>query len=109
MDDPRIEWLRDQAYLALDLKEPQIFEDMLDRDEGDAERLILKFLNETPEDHEDALLFYKTMEEEEEEVEVECGKYIRFWSDLTRSSTSTHFMKLYEYVGYIPRRQKIRL
>lgn len=75
MDDPRIEWLRDKAYLALDLKDPVAFEEMLERDEGEAERLISKFLNETPEDHEDALLFYKTMVEEEEEVEVECGKF----------------------------------
>ena len=75
MDDPRIEWLRDKAYVALNIKEPSIFDDLLDRDDGEPERIMLKFLNETPEDHEDSLVFYKTLEEEEEEVEVEVGKY----------------------------------
>lgn len=73
MDDPRIEWLRDRVYLALDIKDPERFEDLVDRDEGEAERLIAKFLNETPEELADALIFYKTSVEEEEEVEVECG------------------------------------
>ena len=73
MDDPRIEWLRDKAYVALNIKESTIFEDLLDRDDGEPERMMLKFLNETPEDQEDSLVFYKTLEEEEEEVEVEVG------------------------------------
>ena len=76
MDDPRIEWLRDRSYLALDIKDDAIFDDLLERDEGEAERLIAKFLNETPEELAEALVFYKTLNEEEEEVEVECGVYI---------------------------------
>ena len=73
MDDPRIEWIRDKVFLALDIAEGEVFDDMLNRDDGENEREIAKFLNETPEEHTAALLFYKIEREEEEEVEVECG------------------------------------
>jgi hypothetical protein len=72
MDDPRIEWLRNKVYHALDISEPEVFEDFLNRDDGEAERGVAKFLNETPEG-ESSLIFYKIIQEEEEEVEVECG------------------------------------
>lgn len=75
MDDSRIEWLRNKVYLALDVKDNAVFEELLERDEGEAERSIAKFLNETPEDSEPSLVFYKTIVEEEEEVEVECGEF----------------------------------
>lgn len=75
MDDPRIEWLRDRVYLALNIKDSEIFEDLLNRDDGEPERDISKFLNETPEDGKSTLLFYKIIQEEEEEVEVEVGGY----------------------------------
>ena len=76
MDDPRIEWIRDRVYLALDIKDPEVFADLLERDDGEAERSVQQFLNETPEDCENAgaIVFYKDVVEEEEEVEVECGK-----------------------------------
>ena len=76
MDDPRIEWVRDQVYLALDIKDNEVFTDLLEREDGEAERRIQQFLNETPEDCEaaDPIIFYKDIVEEEEEVEVECGK-----------------------------------
>ena len=78
MDDPRIEWIRDRIYLALDVKDADVFTDLLERDDGEAERSIQQFLNETPEDCEaaGALVFYKDVVEEEEEVEVECGMII---------------------------------
>ena len=75
MDDPRIEWVRDRVNLALHIQDPEVFEDLLNRDDGEPERDIAKFLNETPEDDKSALLFYKIIQEEEEEVEVECGEY----------------------------------
>ena len=74
MDDPRIEWLRDKAYLALNIDDSEVFEELLNRDDGAAERAIAKFLNETAEsESEGSLLFYKILEEDFEEVEVECG------------------------------------
>ena len=74
MDDPRIEWLRNKVYHALDISEPEVFEDLLNREDGEAERSVAKFLNETPDENESALIFYKIVQEEEEEVEVECGR-----------------------------------
>ena len=74
MDDPRIEYLRDSVYLALEIKEEGVFDSMLNRDDGQEERMIAKFLNDTLEDAETAILFYKIVEEEEEEYECEIGK-----------------------------------
>ena len=80
MDDPRIEWIRDRVYLALDIKDQEVFSDLLERDDGEAERSVQQFLNETPEDCENAgaVVFYKDVVEEEEEVEVECGNYVTY-------------------------------
>ena len=74
MDDPRFEWVSNQVFLALDIKEKEVFEDLLERDDGLYERQLGKFLNDTPEENETSMLFYKIIREEEEEVEVECGK-----------------------------------
>lgn len=76
MDDPRFEWVGKQVALALDIKEPEVFEELLERDDGVFERGLGKFLNDTPEDTESSILFYKIIREEEEEVEVECGMLI---------------------------------
>ena len=74
IDDDRIEWIRKQVYFALDIKELEVFQDLLERDDGEKERLLGKFLNDTPDENESSILFYKITKEEEEEVEVECGK-----------------------------------
>ncbi len=76
MDDPRIEWVKDRVYQALDITDPEIFDDLLNRNDGESERAIAKFLNETPEENEQSVIFYKIVQEEEEEVEVECGKQL---------------------------------
>ena len=73
MDDPRVEWIRDRVYLALDIQDPDVFEELLNREDGEAERGLSKFLNETPDGTESSVLFYKIVNEEEEEVEIECG------------------------------------
>ncbi|XP_074641402.1 uncharacterized protein LOC141899146 [Tubulanus polymorphus] len=72
MDDPRIEWLRNRVFDGLNILDAVVYEELLNRDDGVFEREIAKFLNETPEEHNSALLFYKTEVEEEEEVEIEC-------------------------------------
>ena len=73
MDDPRIEWLRNRVYQALDIQDLEVFEELLERDDGEVERCLLKYLNDTPDESESSILFYKVTREEEEEVEVECG------------------------------------
>ncbi|XP_050408300.1 dynein axonemal heavy chain 10 [Patella vulgata] len=72
MDDPRIEWIRNRVFQAIDIKDTEVFDELLERDDGIAERQLLKYLNDTPGDNESAMLFYKIIAEEEEEVEVEC-------------------------------------
>ncbi|XP_067660223.1 dynein axonemal heavy chain 10-like [Haliotis asinina] len=72
MDDPRIEWIRNRVHQSLDINEVEVFEELLERDDGEIERQLGKFLNDTPDDNESSILFYKIVREEEEEVEVEC-------------------------------------
>lgn len=76
MDDPRFEWIRERVNLSLDVKDSSVFEDLLERDDGLCERELAKFLNETPEEAQATILFYKIVKEEEEEVEVDCGMEI---------------------------------
>ncbi|XP_037672459.1 dynein heavy chain 10, axonemal isoform X6 [Choloepus didactylus] len=90
MDDLRVLWMRDRVYTAFGITDPHLFEDLLNRDDGEAEDVILHFLNQTS-DEEGALtlFFYRTVvpeevelddelpapsEEEEEEEEAESPK-----------------------------------
>ena len=75
MDDPRIEWIRDRVYGALHVKENEVFDELMEREDGEFERNLGKFLNDSPEEGESSILFYKIIREEEEEVEVECGEF----------------------------------
>ena len=75
MDDVRFEWLRDKVYGALGVEDPEVFEELLNRDDGECERSLAKFLNETPEEGKAAAIFYKRLREEEIEVEVEIGEF----------------------------------
>lgn len=73
MDDLRVVWLRDRVYKAFGLTDPQLFEELLCRDEGKVEDLILHFLNQTSDEEGAAtLFFYRTVVPEE--VEVETGE-----------------------------------
>ncbi|KAG8456021.1 hypothetical protein GDO86_001999 [Hymenochirus boettgeri] len=75
LDDPRVEWVRDRVYYAFGLADPYCFEDLLYRDEGEQEGKLLRFLNETSEEKGvSALLFYKSVREDEVEVEIELEK-----------------------------------
>ena len=73
MDDVRIEWIRDEVYLSLEIADTEVFEDLLNRDDGVNESLIQKYLNETPAEG-TALILHSQVVEEEEEVEVEIGR-----------------------------------
>lgn len=72
MDDIRIEWMRNKIYLGLGITDPEVFEDLVTREDSRYESEILKFLNETPKDG-CTLIFYSVLKEEEEEIEVEAG------------------------------------
>ena len=48
MDDERIDWIRHQVYLGLNINETdlEVFEELLDKDDGVWERELGKFLND---------------------------------------------------------------
>ncbi|KAE8635010.1 hypothetical protein XENTR_v10002490 [Xenopus tropicalis] len=71
LDDPRIEWIRDRVYGAFSLSDPECFEELLSRNDGEHEAKLLRFLNETSsEEGSSAMLFFKTLKEDEVEVEI---------------------------------------
>lgn len=80
MDDPRFEWVRNQVYKGLGIEESEVFDELLERDDGEVERDLGKFLNDTPDENESSILFYRILREEEIEVEVEWGEYVYFFS-----------------------------
>uniref|UniRef100_A0A8C0KP17 Dynein axonemal heavy chain 10 n=1 Tax=Canis lupus dingo TaxID=286419 RepID=A0A8C0KP17_CANLU len=72
MDDLRVLWMRDRVYAAFGLTDPELFEELLSRDDGKVEDLILHFLNQTSEEEgASTLFFYRRVQPEEVEVEVE--------------------------------------
>ncbi|XP_039735192.1 dynein heavy chain 10, axonemal-like isoform X1 [Pteropus medius] len=72
MDDLRVLWMRDRVYQAFGLTDPQLFEDLLNRDDGEAEDLILHFLNQTSdEEGASTLFFYRALVPEEVDVETD--------------------------------------
>ncbi|XP_005344424.1 dynein heavy chain 10, axonemal [Microtus ochrogaster] len=72
MDDLRVLWMRDRVYTTFGLTNPKLFEDLLSRNDSEAEDLILHFLNHaTDEDCASTLFFYRDLVPEEVEVEIE--------------------------------------
>jgi hypothetical protein len=76
MDDIRYLWLRDEIFNGLDIKEQEVFEEFIGRDDGENEMKIAKFMNQTEEDEDYALIFHKEEVEEEMEIQVEMSKYL---------------------------------
>ncbi|XP_048858906.1 dynein axonemal heavy chain 10 [Brienomyrus brachyistius] len=71
-DDPRVEWIRNRVCAAFYLPEAGCFKELLGRGDGEEEQKIARFLNEvTAEESTSMLLFFKTVREEEVEVEVQ--------------------------------------
>ncbi|XP_027269695.1 dynein heavy chain 10, axonemal isoform X2 [Cricetulus griseus] len=72
MDDLRVLWMRDRVYTTFNLSDPKLFEDLLNRDDSEAEDLILHFLNyASDEEGASTLFFYRVLVPEEVEVEIE--------------------------------------
>lgn len=76
MDDVRYLWLRDKVYDGLEIKDSEVFEEFLNRDENENEMKIARFMNQTEEDDDFALIFFKELKEEEIEVQVELSNFI---------------------------------
>uniref|UniRef100_A0A3Q3B280 Dynein axonemal heavy chain 10 n=1 Tax=Kryptolebias marmoratus TaxID=37003 RepID=A0A3Q3B280_KRYMA len=72
-DDFRVEWIRQKVTAGFNLakKYPECFDELLGRDDGEEEKNIIRFLNVvSEEDSHSCLLFFKSIREEEIEVEV---------------------------------------
>ncbi|XP_069565682.1 dynein axonemal heavy chain 10 [Brachyistius frenatus] len=71
-EDLRVEWIRQQVSAVFNLwKCPECFDDVLSRDGGKEEEKIVSFFNYiSEEDSPTCLMFFKTVTEEEIEVEV---------------------------------------
>jgi len=67
--------MRDKVFAALDIDEVEVFEEFFVRNEGENERQIAAFMNQTEEDEDNALIFYKELKEEEIEVQIELSKF----------------------------------
>ena len=73
IDDARIEWLRDRVYLGLKIDDLEVFDELFLRDDGLYERNLQTYLNESTDESNPSILFYKIIREREEEYEVEIG------------------------------------
>jgi hypothetical protein len=71
MDDLRFQWIRDRIFTALEINEPDVFDEFMSREDGENEMKIAKFINQTEDDNEYALIFDKECTEEEIEVQIE--------------------------------------
>ncbi|XP_030074215.1 dynein axonemal heavy chain 10 [Microcaecilia unicolor] len=84
--DLRLEWIRDRVYAAYSIYDPSCFMELLNKDDGQPERLILQFLNECSEEEGySALIFFKRLIEEEVEVEVAVEELLELQDDDTMS------------------------
>ncbi|KAG2469024.1 DYH10 protein, partial [Polypterus senegalus] len=71
VNDPRVKWMQQRVCSSFHNVGPSCFEELLSRDNGENEQLILYYLNETSlEESPSVLYFFKAMWEEEVEVQV---------------------------------------
>ena len=79
MDDLRYLGVRDKVFTALDIVETDVFEEFINREDGGENEIsnemkIAKFMNQTEEDEDFALIFNKGLRKEEIEIEMELCK-----------------------------------
>lgn len=75
-DDLRVEWIRQEVSAGFNLSDgTNCFDELLTRDDGEAESKILRFLNLVSEEPTPScLMFFRTIREEEIEVQVAAGE-----------------------------------
>uniref|UniRef100_A0A3B4UD57 Dynein axonemal heavy chain 10 n=1 Tax=Seriola dumerili TaxID=41447 RepID=A0A3B4UD57_SERDU len=101
-DDLRVEWIRERVTAGFNLWDcPNCFDELLSREDGEEEEKIIRYLNiVSEEDSPSCLLFFKTIREEEIEVEVPLKsiylKNVRFFlNNEYRMYISTVFPQVY--------------
>lgn len=73
-DDLRVEWIRQRVCAGFNLQFNS-FDELLSRGDGEEEEKIIRYLNVvSEEDSSSCLLFFKSIREEEVEVEIPVGK-----------------------------------
>ena len=75
-DDLRVEWIRQRVSAGFVLaKCPECFDELLLREDGEEEKKIIRYLDETSvDDSPSCLMFFKSFREENIEIEVPLGK-----------------------------------
>ena len=73
MDDYRIVWFKKQVYRSLAIKDEDLFNNFVTRDDGKLSNELKQELDSSASKHAPAILFYLGEREEEEEVEVVEG------------------------------------
>ncbi|XP_069880965.1 dynein axonemal heavy chain 10 isoform X1 [Dipodomys merriami] len=92
MDDMRVQWMRDRVFAAFGLSDPGLFEELLSRDDGEVEDLVLHFLNRRTEEEEAAALFFQCltrMEEVEVEVEIDSEIFVPLEEEAVEEETES--------------------
>lgn len=74
-DDLRVEWILQRVCAGFRLQQSRCFDELLCRDDGRDEELIIAFLNVvSQEDRPLCLLFFQTVTEEDVKVEISVSK-----------------------------------
>lgn len=74
-DDLRVEWVRQRVCAGFQLQQSPCFDELLCRDDGRDEELVISFLNVvSQEDRPLCLLFFKTVTEEDVELKLSVSK-----------------------------------
>ena len=58
MDDYRVQWIKDQVFLSLNVEDDSLFEDLLERDEYSHTIALQKYLDLTDPDSSHTIVFY---------------------------------------------------
>ncbi|KAH8871924.1 Dynein heavy chain 10, axonemal [Schistosoma japonicum] len=91
MDDTRIEWMKHVIYKGLNLVDDDIFLEFLERNDNQNELELAKFLNDSPKDEYQLLIFYKIFYEEEIEEILHVPK--RQSTDIDNEAEHEHMNK----------------
>ena len=58
MDDYRVQWIKNQVFLSLNVEDDSLFEDLLERDEYACTISLQKYLDYTDPDSSQTILFH---------------------------------------------------
>ena len=71
MSEIRLNWIKQRVYDILNIADDAVFIEFLERNDGKFKDELVRYLSQTQEDSDVAMLFYSVRRQEEERVEVE--------------------------------------